>query len=232
LEAGFEGGFVLNDDVPLPGSADFFEGVVVDFAVSIDGGDDVVRGGLEAVSLFHDELEGIGEAAVAAGEEAESADVAVDGAAAEVEVGGENGGAAEAEEGVFDGGALRDSRASVRALDLETPSSGYQWRPERARASEYVADLERIGRQALRRPEWRGRLKLFEIYFLQGTEYRRAISLVGVAEGTFDYWFAEVKRAVGRECTRTGLFLPSRYFQLQRNGSRPSGSTLPARADA
>jgi len=44
-------------------------------------------------------------------------------------------------------------------------------------------------------------------------EYRQAISLVGVAEGTFDYWMAEVKRAVGREMSRTGLFPPSRYFR-------------------
>jgi len=107
---------------------------------------------------------------------------------------------------------LAESTGSVRALDLDTPSSGYQWRPERARASEYVADFERIGRHALRRPEWKGRLKLFEIYFLNGVEYRRAISLVGVAVGTFDYWLGEVKRALGREYARTGLFPPSRYF--------------------
>ena len=107
---------------------------------------------------------------------------------------------------------LAESTGSVRALDLDTPSSGYQWRPERARASEYVADFERIGRLALRRPEWKGRLKLFEIYFLNGVEYRRAISLVGVAVGTFDYWLGEVKRALGREYARTGLFPPSRYF--------------------
>lgn len=107
---------------------------------------------------------------------------------------------------------LADSTGSVRALDLETPSSGYQWRPERARASEYVADYERIGRRALRRPEWKGRLKLFDIYFVNDVEYRRAITLVGVASGTFDYWLSEVKRTLGREFSRTGLFPPSRYF--------------------
>ena len=107
---------------------------------------------------------------------------------------------------------LADSTGSIRALALGTPSAGYQWRPEGARASEYVADYERIGRQALRRPAWKGRLKLFEIYFLQDVEYRRAITLVGVAPGTFDYWMGEVKRVVGRECSRTGLFPPARYF--------------------
>jgi hypothetical protein len=111
---------------------------------------------------------------------------------------------------------LADSASQVRALALDTPSSGYQWRPERSRAVEYIADFERIGRRALGRPEWKGRLKLFEIYFLHSIEYRRAITLVGVAEGTFDYWMAEVKRAAGREFSRTGLFPPSRYFLALR----------------
>ena len=111
---------------------------------------------------------------------------------------------------------LADSSGSVRSLGLDTPSSGYQWRPDRARACEYVADFERIGRHALRRPEWKGRLKLFEIYFLGSFEYRTAIRLVGVAEGTFDYSYREVKRALGAEFSRTGLYPPSRYFCVVR----------------
>ena len=110
---------------------------------------------------------------------------------------------------------LAESAGEVRAVDLATPAQGYQWRPERGRAAEYVADFERIGRRALRRPEWRGRLKLFEIYFLHSLEYRRAIALVGVAAGTFDYWMAEVKRALGREFRRTGLFPPHLYFRAK-----------------
>jgi len=108
---------------------------------------------------------------------------------------------------------LKDSSISVRAVNLDTPSSGYQWRPDRARACEYIADFERIGGHALRRPEWKGRLKLFRAYFVHGADYQRAIRLVGVAEGTFDYWFGEVKRAVGREFSRTALFPPGQYFQ-------------------
>lgn len=34
-----------------------------------------------------------------------------------------------------------------------------------------------------------------------------------VAEGTFEHWFREVKRSVGTEFSRTGLFPPGRYFQ-------------------
>ena len=108
---------------------------------------------------------------------------------------------------------LEESTGKVRAVNLDSPSSGYQWRPVPSRACEFVADFERIGKQALRRPQWKGRLKLFEIYFLHAMEYREAIKLVGVAEGTFDYWLQEVKRAVGRELSRCNLFPPSKYFQ-------------------
>lgn len=107
---------------------------------------------------------------------------------------------------------LADANGSVRSLDLDKPSEGYQWRPDRARACEYIADFERIGRQALRRPEWKGRLKLFNIYFLPSIEYRRAIPLVGVSEGIFDYWYQQVKRTLGAEFSRTGLYPPWQYF--------------------
>lgn len=120
--------------------------------------------------------------------------------------------------------SLQDSRGTVPSLDLESPSGGYQWRPDRSRACEYLADFERLGRHALRRPEWKGRLKLFEVYFVGGAEYRSAIRLVGVAEGTFDYWYGEVKRAVGAEFSRAGLHPPSRYFSALRS----RGSTAPA----
>jgi hypothetical protein len=107
---------------------------------------------------------------------------------------------------------LEDATGQVRAVNLDKPSEGYHWRPDRSRACEYIADFERIGRRTLRRQEWRGRLKLFETYFIENVEYRRAIGLVGVAEGTFDYWFQEVKRTVGAEYSRTGLFPPARYL--------------------
>jgi len=108
---------------------------------------------------------------------------------------------------------LGEAIGQVRAMSIDGPSPGYHWKPSRARASEYVADFERLGRQTLRRPEWKGRLKVFEVYYLEGVEYRRAIALVGVAPGTFDYWMSEVKKAVGRECLRAGLFPPGKYFR-------------------
>ena len=120
---------------------------------------------------------------------------------------------------------LADSTGAIHSLDLDKPSSGYLWRPDRARACEYVADFERIGRRALARSEWKGRLKLFNICFVHSVEYKRAVRLVGVSEGTFDYWYAEVKRAAGREFERSELFPPWRYF-LRRNQQPPR--TIPA----
>jgi hypothetical protein len=87
---------------------------------------------------------------------------------------------------------LAESTGQIRALEPESHYDGYHWRPE-----------------------WKGRLKLFEIYFVQSVEYKRAISLVGVADSTFDYWLGEVKRALGREFARTGLFPPWRYFRVR-----------------
>jgi hypothetical protein len=118
---------------------------------------------------------------------------------------------------------LDESTGKVRAVNLEAPSSGYQWRPSCSRACDFIADFERIGRQALHRPEWKGRLKLFEIYFVHSVEYREAVKLVGVAEGTFDYWFQEVKRAAGKEFSRCRLYPPSQYF---------SGVAVNQRSDA
>jgi hypothetical protein len=115
---------------------------------------------------------------------------------------------------------LKDSAGTVPAIDLENPSAGYQWRPEPGRACEYIADFERIGRRALARSEWKGRLKLFNVYFVRGADYRRAVRLVGVSESTFDYWYKEVKRELGGEFSRAGLFPPSRYF-LARTARPP-----------
>jgi hypothetical protein len=111
--------------------------------------------------------------------------------------------------------------------ESEDALTGYQWRPDRARACEYLADFERIGRHALRRPEWKGRLKLFEIYFLGSFEYKTAIRLVGVAPGTFDYWYREVKRSLGAEFSRTGLFPPRIIFRRCAASSAPREGTGP-----
>jgi hypothetical protein len=103
----------------------------------------------------------------------------------------------------------------MASVDLARPSNGYVWRPENVRAAEYVADFEAAGARVLRRSDWKGRRKLFVIYFLSNLDYKRAIKLVGVSENTFEYWASQVKNAVGRECARVGLFPPQHYFRMR-----------------
>ncbi len=89
-----------------------------------------------------------------------------------------------------------------------------RWRPDRPpRLAEFVADFELAGRRALgRRPLWKRRLQLFEIYFCEGVPYRVAMRRLGLRPGTFDWWCAEIKKAVGAELARVGLFPLGRYF--------------------
>jgi len=136
---------------------------------------------------------------------------------------------------------LAHSTGNQHALELGPPSRGYQWRPERDWAREWVANYECIERQALRRAAWKGRRKLFEMQFWQHVECPRAISLTSAAPGSFDYWSSEVKRGVGREGSHSGLFPPAQYLhtswdrrvkygdrtaicdstEVKRNGARP-----------
>lgn len=65
--------------------------------------------------------------------------------------------------------ASRDIRGGRRA---DTPAN--------------TSRIRALGRGALRRPEWKGRLKLFEIYYLHTMEYKNAIlrRLRGRTQGT------------------------------------------------
>jgi hypothetical protein len=51
---------------------------------------------------------------------------------------------------------MNDSAGAIHSVDLGKPSAGYLWRPDRARACEYLADFERIGgRGCSQRETWR-----------------------------------------------------------------------------
>jgi hypothetical protein len=106
-----------------------------------------------------------------------------------------------------------DGHSEGSRIDLRSPSARFLWRPDRARAADYVADFERIGRRTLARPTWKGRLKLFDLYFVRCLEYPRALALSGVCEKTFDWWVVEIKNAVGHELARAGLYPPAKYFR-------------------
>jgi len=128
-------------------------------------------------------------------------------------------------------------RAAREAIDARIPtlnaeSSGkYQWRPDRMpRLAEYVCDFARAGERALGGSSWEGknksrqaeacptffrasRMAMFRVYYLGGADYPAARRHLGISELTWADWAEEIRRRVGRELTRAGVFPPSKYFR-------------------
>lgn len=127
--------------------------------------------------------------------------------------------------------------AAREAIDSKIPtlnaeSSGkYQWHPDRMpRLAEYVCDFARAGERALglepfsrtargrldgaRATSFRAsRMAMFRLYYLGGAEYHAARRQMGISEITWADWAEEIRRLVGRELTRAGVFPPSKYFR-------------------
>jgi hypothetical protein len=120
----------------------------------------------------------------------------------------------------------------TRVATLNAESSGkYVWRPDRMpRLAEYVCDFARAGERALgfhlveekkkgsqaeARPTLirASRMAMFRVYYLGGAEYQAARRHLGISELTWADWAEEIRRDVGRELTRAGIFPPSRYFR-------------------
>jgi hypothetical protein len=120
----------------------------------------------------------------------------------------------------------------TRMATLNAESSGkYMWRPDRMpRLAEYVCDFARAGERALGFHSVQGkkkggqaearptlfrasRMAMFRVYYLGGAEYQAARRHLGISELTWADWAEEIRKDVGRELTRTGIFPPSRYFR-------------------
>ena len=56
-------------------------------------------------------------------------------------------------------------------------------------------------------------MTLFRVYYLGGAEYQAARRHLGICERTWADWSEEIRRVVGRELTRAGVFPPSKYFR-------------------
>jgi hypothetical protein len=130
-------------------------------------------------------------------------------------------------------------RAAREAIDSKIPtlnaeaSGKYQWRPDRLpRLGEYVCDFARAGERALGfnsfdgkskgkqaeacstlRPFKASRMAMFRVYYLGGADYHAARRHLGISELTWADWAEEIRRLVGREMIRTGVFPPSKYFR-------------------
>ena len=121
-------------------------------------------------------------------------------------------------------------------------ASKFLWRPDlRPRLVEYLADFALAGARALGEEQsqtargaednlsrdlaarWRprrrsrelraSRLVLFRLYYLGGAEYQAARRLLGLSETSWSLWTEEIRKHVGRELLRAGMFPPSRYFR-------------------
>jgi hypothetical protein len=131
---------------------------------------------------------------------------------------------------------LVNSRIATTQLQS---ASKFLWRPDlHPRLVEYVADFARAGERALGeirapspKPPVRGalgvkkvrasRLILFRMYYLGGAEYHAARRTLGISEITWSDWAEEIRRRVGRELIRSGMFPPSRYFRQMSDWSSP-----------
>jgi hypothetical protein len=137
--------------------------------------------------------------------------------------------------------AARESiDTKIPTLSMES-SGKYQWHPDRMpRLAEFVCDFARAGERALGggagadgRRHWLGivnvvgkgrqaeacptvrasRMVMFRVYYLGGAEYQAARRHLGISELTWADWAEEIRRLVGKELTRSGVFPPSRYFR-------------------
>ena len=129
----------------------------------------------------------------------------------------------------------------TKIATLNPDSSGkYQWRPDRMpRLAEYVCDFTQAGERALGFRSFEARSKgrqaeacptlfsagsslgpfrasrmaMFRVYYLGGADYHAARRHLGISELTWADWAEEIRRLVGRELTRAGVFPPSKYFR-------------------
>jgi hypothetical protein len=110
--------------------------------------------------------------------------------------------------------AYKSIRADQEGIPLIDPAkipSQHLWHPDSSpRSAEYVADFSIACMFALRFEKnlW----KLCEIYYLALTPYDRARKQVGIREDTFADWMDEIRRQVGSETQRRGLFPVRNYF--------------------
>jgi len=54
---------------------------------------------------------------------------------------------------------------------------------------------------------------LFRVYYLAGADYHRARHFLGLSEYSWSLWVDQVRRTVGKELLRRGIFPPRKYFK-------------------
>jgi hypothetical protein len=107
-----------------------------------------------------------------------------------------------------------ETKRGLYAFELSSTNEKYLWRPDiRPRLAEYVADFALAGAAALEEPKFASRLVLFRIYHLAGADYHRARHFLGLSEYTWSQWVDQIRRRIGKELLRRGIFPPRKYFK-------------------
>jgi hypothetical protein len=113
----------------------------------------------------------------------------------------------------------------IGPLAIESPYK-YVWRPDvLPRPVDYVADFYRAGQRALKAPRLRGRRRMFVLFYCELADYHAARARLGISELTWSDWRDDIRRIVGKELLRVGIFPPQRYF----NRSAPALAASPPR---
>lgn len=128
------------------------------------------------------------------------------------------------------------ARAGERALGAgRTGSGGEIAPPGRAAPGGIAFGNELRGRAGRHRPSApqfprASRLILFRMYYLGGAEYRAARRVLGISERTWSDWAEEIRRRVGDELIRAGMYPPGRYFKQASSAPAAPPSTKDAAA--
>ena len=123
------------------------------------------------------------------------------------------------------------ARAGERALGARPHG---RWRRDTApvarcfRRPDLVPRLRgRADRHLPRAPQFprASRLILFRMYYLGGAEYHAARRVLGISERTWSDWAEEIRRRVGDELIRAGMYPPGRYFKQTSSTPAAPAST-------
>jgi len=103
-------------------------------------------------------------------------------------------------------------KGHVHALDASAFKE-HRWKPAvKPRAEDFLADFQLAGEAVLARKDAHSRMILFRLYYCGQAEYEAARQLLGLSENGWVRWTEEIRRLVGGELERRGVWPVSRYF--------------------
>lgn len=82
--------------------------------------------------------------------------------------------------------------------------------PQITKVMAFCLDFELAGGKALKGHQ--KRLLMFQFHFCGQGDKERTKKALRIGESTFWYWSGEIKKAVGRELRKRGLYPPGNYF--------------------